>query len=134
MIELDPPTRAFLEAPGRYATIATIDPDGSPLQAVVWYQLRDDASILINSLVGRRWPQNLLRDPRMSVTVEQGYDYVSMRGEAETLHGGDAAVADILALAARYETGEEYERRARGFRPQARISFVFRPRTLLVHH
>ena len=90
--------------------------------------------MLINSLVGRRWPENLLRDPRMSVTVEHGYDYVSMRGEAERLHEGDAAVADILALAARYETGEEYERRARGFRTQARISFVFRPRTLLVHH
>ena len=83
---------------------------------------------------GSRWPDNLLRDPRMSLTVEHGYDYVSMRGEAESLHEGDAAVDDILALAARYETGEEYERRARGFRPQARISFLFRPRTLLVHH
>ena len=134
MPELDDATRAFLEAPGRFAIIATIDPDGSALQAVVWYRLEADGSILINSLMGRRWPDNLLRDPRMSLTVEHGYDYVSMRGEAESLHQGDAAVDDILALAARYETGEEYERRARGFRPQARISFLFRPRTLLVHH
>jgi len=134
MPELDAATRAFLEAPGRFATIATIDPDGSPLQAVVWYQLRDDGSMLINSLVGRRWPENLMRDPRMSVTVEHGYDYVAMRGVTEQLHGGAAAVADILALAARYESGEELERRARGFRTQARVSFVFRARTLLVHH
>ena len=84
MPELDDATRAFLEAPGRFATIATIDPDGSPLQAVVWYRLEPDGSILINSLVGRRWPDNLLRDPRMSLTVEFGYDYVAMRGEAET--------------------------------------------------
>lgn len=134
MIELEASTRDFLEAPGRFATIATIDPDGSPLQAVVWYQLLDDGSILFNSLMGRRWPENLLRDPRMSLTVEHGYDYVSMRGEAEQLHAGDAAVADILALAARYETGAELERRATGFRKQARISFVFRPRSVLVHH
>ena len=84
MLELDVATRAFLEAPGRFATIATIDPDGSPLQAVVWYRLRDDGSILINSLVGRRWPSNLLRDPRMSVTVEHGYDYVVHAGRGRT--------------------------------------------------
>ena len=134
MPEFDDATRAFLEAPGRFATIATIDPDGSPLQAVVWYRLESDGTILINSLMGRRWPENLLRDARISVTVEHGYDYVSMRGEAVPLHDGDAALADILALAARYETGEEYERRARGFRSQSRISFLFRARTLLVHH
>jgi PPOX class probable F420-dependent enzyme len=134
MIELAAATREFLDAPGRFATIATIDADGSPLQAVVWYQLLDDGSILFNSLMGRRWPENLLRDPRMSLTVEHGYDYVSMRGEAERLHEGEAALSDILGLAARYETGDELERRATGFRKQARISFVFRPRSVLVHH
>ena len=134
MPELDAATRAFLDAPGRFATIATIDPDGSPLQAVVWYRLEPDGSILINSLQGRRWPENLLRDPRISVTVEHGYDYVSMRGRADLLRDGDAAVADIVALAARYETGEAYERRVRDFRGQARVSFLFRPRTILVHH
>lgn len=134
MIELDASTRDFLEAPGRFATIATIDPDGSPLQAVVWYRLLDDGSILINSLVGRRWPENLLRDPRMSLTVEHGYDYVSMRGEVEVLHKGAPAVDDILALAAMYHTGEELEQKSAAFRKQARVSFVFRPRTVLVHH
>ncbi len=131
---LDEATAAFLEEAGRFATIAVIDSDGSPLQAVVWYQLRDDGSILINSLAGRRWPTSLVRDPRMSLTVEHGYDYVSMRGEAELLHDGPAAVADILALAARYETGDEFERRAAGFRKQERVSFRFWPRSVLVHH
>ena len=28
------------DAPGRFATLATVDPDGSPLQAVVWYRLQ----------------------------------------------------------------------------------------------
>ena len=49
----------------RFATIATVDPDGSPRQAVIWYRLEDD-EIVINSAVGRRWPANLLRDPRIA--------------------------------------------------------------------
>ncbi len=133
MPEFDAATRSFLEE-RHFATIATIDADGMPLQAVVWYQLRDDGSILFNSLVGRRWPANLLRDPRLAVVVEHGYQYVAMRGEAEHLHDGDEAVEDILELAARYETGAELEQRSAAFRTQARISFLFRPRTILVHH
>ena len=81
MSDLAPDVREFLTVPGRYATLATIDPDGSPLQAVVWYDLLDDGGILLNSLDGRRWPANLRRDPRASITVEDGYDYVSMRGD-----------------------------------------------------
>jgi PPOX class probable F420-dependent enzyme len=134
MVELDPAARAFLAAPERFATIATIDPDGSPLLAVIWYRLEADGSMLINSLVGRRWPDNLLRDPRMSMLVEHGYEYVAVRGEVEVLHEGTPAVEDILALAAIYHTGEELEQKSAGFRRQARISFLFRPRTLLFHH
>ena len=58
---------AFLDEP-RYAAIATIDPDGGPRQAVVWYLLDGD-TIVINSLDGRRWPANLRRDPRISIAI-----------------------------------------------------------------
>jgi PPOX class probable F420-dependent enzyme len=133
MPDLDPRVRAFLSAPGRYATLATIDPDGSPLQAVIWYELEAAGTVLINSLEGRKWPTNLLRDPRASLTVEDGYDYVSMRGTAERLHGGVAASRDIERLARRYATGEDLERRLAGFRGQARISFRFHPRSVLRH-
>ena len=64
-------TRTFLGRPGLYATIATIDADGSPRQAVIWYRVDGD-EIVINSLVGRRWPANLLRDPRIAVAVHDG--------------------------------------------------------------
>ena len=133
MSDLAPDVREFLTAPGRYATLATIDPDGSPLQAVVWYDLLDDGGILLNSLDGRRWPANLRRDPRASVTVEDGYDYVSMRGAAEVLHAGEAASRDIERLARRYATGEDLERRLSGFRGQQRVSFRFVPRSVLRH-
>jgi PPOX class probable F420-dependent enzyme len=131
--DLDPRAREFLATPGRYATLATIEPDGSPLQAVVWFALEDDGSVLINSLEGRRWPTNLARDPRASLTVEDGYDYVSMRGTVEHLHGGDAAAEDIARLARRYATGEDLERRLAGFRGQRRVSFRFHPRTVTLH-
>lgn len=133
MPDLDRRVREFLATPGRYATLATLDPDGSPLQAVVWYELEPEGTVLINSLEGRRWPTNLLRDPRASLTVEDGYDYVSMRGIAEHLHQGEAASRDIERLARRYATGQDLERRLNGFRGQRRISFRFHPRSVLRH-
>jgi PPOX class probable F420-dependent enzyme len=133
MPDLEPDVREFLATPGRYATLATIDADGSPLQAVVWYALEDDGTLLINSLAGRRWPANLLRDPRASMTVEDGYDYVSMRGTVEHLHDGEAASRDIERLARLYATGEDLERRLAGFRGQHRVSFRFHPRSVLRH-
>lgn len=133
MPDLDPRAREFLTEPGRYATLATVEPDGSPLQAVVWYELEQDGTVLLNSLEGRRWPTNLLRDPRASLTVEDGYDYVAMRGVAEHLHGGEAASADIARLAHRYAAGKDLERRLAGFRGQRRISFRFVPRSVTIH-
>ena len=61
-----------------FATIATLDPDGTPRQAVVWYTL-DGASSSLNSAVGRRWPTNLLRDGRVSIAItdhRDGYRWV----------------------------------------------------------
>ena len=84
--------RAFLERPNVFGTLATLGPDGSPLQAVIWFGLRGD-DILVNSAVGRRWPTNLLRDPRCSLVVEQGYEWVGMRCLAEPLSEQEQAQA-----------------------------------------
>jgi PPOX class probable F420-dependent enzyme len=125
--------REFLSAPGRLATLATIEPDGSPLLAVVWYELRGDA-ILINSRVGRRWPTNLLRDPRASLVVDDGYSYVAVMGTVEVLDDAAAALEDISALARAYYTPEEAERVIREeFSTQRRISFLLHPQSVLRH-
>jgi PPOX class probable F420-dependent enzyme len=100
---LPDPIRAFLAEP-RIATVATINPDGSPHQAVIWYALDGD-HLLINSRRARRWPRNLLRDGRISVAVPEAarpHHWVGVKGRAELLHEGDAAIADIGALARRY--------------------------------
>ncbi len=66
-VPLPDDVRAFLDDT-RFGTIATIDPDGSPRQAVIWYTLEGE-EIVFNSAVGRRWPANLLRDPRVALSV-----------------------------------------------------------------
>jgi PPOX class probable F420-dependent enzyme len=95
--------RTFLEAP-RYATLATFAADGPPHQAVIWYALDGD-SLLINSRRERHWPRNLLRDGRLSLAVtdaERPTHWVGVKGTATLLHEGEAAVADIQAMARRY--------------------------------
>ncbi|MET1232987.1 MAG: TIGR03618 family F420-dependent PPOX class oxidoreductase [Candidatus Limnocylindrales bacterium] len=119
--------RAFLDSPQRYGVLATINPDGTPHQAVVWYRLDDDDSVLINSRVGRRWPANLLRDPRCSLTAESGLDYVVVRGTAAPSGEGDVAQRDIADLAVKYDGPEEAARLvAVRFSAQERISFRIR--------
>ena len=123
--------RAFLDD-SNFATIATLDPDGTPRQAVIWYTLTDD-HLVINSARGRRWPENLLRDPRISVSItdrQDGYRWVGFTGRATPI--GDqpsdqpTAQADIAAMARRYHADDpdEAERLIRDrFERQERISF-----------
>lgn len=119
--------RAFLDA-NRFATIATTDPDGSPRQAVIWYRLDGD-EIVLNSLVGRRWPSNLVRDPRISVAVgdqADGYRWVGLTGRVTVVEDQPTAQADIAEMARRYHADDpaEAERLIRDrFERQPRVSF-----------
>ena len=98
MPDLAPDARDFLAAPGRHGVLATIEPDGSPLQAVVWYELEADDTILLNSLEGRRWPTNLLRDPRASFTVEDFSMHRLMRLELPELVARQNALMKMISL------------------------------------
>jgi PPOX class probable F420-dependent enzyme len=121
--------RDFLAAPGRFATLATLDPDGAPRQAVVWYRLDPDGRITVNSRDGRRWPANLRRDPRCSLTVPDGadgYAFVALVGRvAETIDDQAVAQADIAAFARRYHADDPAQAEAviAGFRTQQRVTF-----------
>lgn len=120
--------RAFLAAE-RFAVLATVGPDGSPHQAVVWYRLEGD-EIVVNSAVGRRWPADLLRDSRTMLTVEDGYRYVQVSGEVTVVRDQRTAQADIAEMARRYHADEPDEAEdliANRFTRQQRISFRLRP-------
>jgi PPOX class probable F420-dependent enzyme len=125
-VQLPPAVRGFL-AQSRYAVIATINPDGSPHQAVVWYLLEEDG-IILNSKVGRRWPSNALRDPRVSITVEEGLDYAVITGTLEEIPDHELAQEHIVAMGLRYEGPEGVARRGPVWQTQERVSFRLIPR------
>ena len=116
----------------RFATIATIDPDGAPRQATVWYHVDGD-EIVINSARGRRWPANLSRDPRIAFTVVDGVDgyrWVGLIGSVRMITDQPTAQGDIAEMARRYHADEpgKAERLIRDrFERQERVTFRFRP-------
>ncbi len=128
--------RRFLAEP-RYASVATIDEDGAPRQAVVWFLLDGD-TIVVNSLDGRRWPTNLRRDPRISIAVTDATDqsWVGLTGSVEIVEDQAQAQADIAAMARRYHTADPAEAEAviaNRFSKQRRVSFRLRPTSIHDH-
>jgi PPOX class probable F420-dependent enzyme len=92
--------RSFLEE-RRFAVLATVNPDGTPQQTVMWYELRGD-TIMMNTLMGRMKDINARRDPRVSICVEDAYRYVSVNGTVRIIDDPETTQADIYALARRY--------------------------------
>jgi len=65
-----------------YAVMATVNPDGSPQTSVVWVG-RDGDDLLFSTVEGRVKHRNMVRDPRVSVTVIDWADpenYAELRG------------------------------------------------------
>ena len=120
-----PDARALLLDGLRFATIATINPDGSPHQAVVWFRVDGD-DLVVNSADGRVWPANLRRDPRISLTIEDGYRWLAIRGAVTVVDAVGPAQADIAEMARRYHADEPERAEAMirdRFERQARVSF-----------
>ena len=120
--------RAFLEAP-RFGALGTVDPDGSPHLTVMWY-LVDGDEILFNTARERRKPSNLVRDPRVSLLVLDGYEFVRVSGVARETATGDEALADIHRLAVRYDGEASAARAVERFRTQERVTYRFKIRNV----
>lgn len=129
--------RAFLDDT-RFATIATLDPDGTPRPVVIWYTVEGD-EIVLNSAVGRRWPSNLVRDPRVAFSVVDsvdGYRWVGIAGLVTVVQDQAIAQADIAGMARRYHADDpaKAERLIRErFEQQVRISFRLRAASITNH-
>jgi PPOX class probable F420-dependent enzyme len=119
----DAAVRALLE-PANYAVISTLNPDGTSHGAVVWISLEGEG-LAVNSAVGRTWPTNLERDPRVTVVVfpaDNPYEYVEIRGTAVGTR--DDADDHINRLAKKYINQDEYPFRQPG---EVRIKYVITP-------
>jgi PPOX class probable F420-dependent enzyme len=65
-----------------YAVLATVNKDGSPQTSAMWVG-RDGDDLLMSTVEGRLKHRNMVRDPRVSVTVIDSADpenYVELRG------------------------------------------------------
>jgi PPOX class probable F420-dependent enzyme len=124
-VALDDRQRAYLDR-RLFAALATVDPDGSPRQAVIWYRLEPDDRILLNSRDGRRWPANLRRDGRVALAItdiDDGERWLGITGRVESIDDDvERARDDIVALAYRYRQEPTPESLAT-FRSQNRITF-----------
>ncbi|HEX4225745.1 MAG TPA: PPOX class F420-dependent oxidoreductase [Pseudonocardiaceae bacterium] len=82
-----------------YAVLATINADGSPQASAMWVG-RDGDDLLFSTVEGRLKHRNMLRDPRVSVTVldaADGENYVELRGRATITVDTDLAVGHLLS-------------------------------------
>jgi len=128
----DPAIQAFLARP-HFATLSTVNANGAPLSAVVWYAVEGDL-VLFNSAGGRRWPANLRRDPRVALMIEEGYNYVQLLGRVHIIDDQEAAQAQMAKITARYITKPEVlAERIAEFRTQQRIGFELTPDSIYTH-
>ena len=122
-VTLDDDIRVFLDAP-RSADLATLNPDGSPQLSVIWYERRGD-EVVVNTTVQRVKAHNMDRDPRVSLLVGDPERYVRLDGDARVVATGADALADIRALAVRYNGEDAAARQARDvWSTQQRVTYA----------
>lgn len=105
----------------RFAVMATINPDGSVQQSVMWYELQGDR-ILMNTAEGRVKASNLRRDPRISICIEDEYSFVTLTGRVELNEDREQALEDIHHLAVRYHGQPKADEMLDGFRKDTRLT------------
>jgi PPOX class probable F420-dependent enzyme len=97
-VAFDEQTRRLLDGKN-FATVATLNPDGSPQTSVVWIA-RDADAVLFSTTAGRQKARNLARDPRVSLTVfdtANPYRSVDIRGTAELIEDRDKSLPRTLS-------------------------------------
>jgi PPOX class probable F420-dependent enzyme len=112
----------------RFAVLATINRDGTPQQTVMWYDLQGD-EIMMNTAAGRLKDHNLNRDPRISVCIEDGQRFVTLRGKVALNDDQEVTQADIARLAVRYSGAEA---NTANFRTEHRITLRMKIEGVLV--
>lgn len=122
--------KSLLDGPV-FVVLGTVQPGGDPQLSPVWAK-RDGDDVLISTTVDRRKKQNLDRDPRASVVVQDPdspYEYAEIRGTAETTTEGGKALIDELSL--KY-TGKPYaEFNPASGRDAERVVVRIRPRKVV---
>lgn len=80
VVMTDDEVEQFLQE-GRTATLATNGPNGFPHQVAMWYGFVD-GNVCFETKIKSQKAVNLLRDPKLSFSVEAGDTYDQLRGVA----------------------------------------------------
>ena len=100
--------RDILEKKG-LAHVATIGPTGEPHNSPVWFEW-DGEHVLFSQTKTRQKYKNLLRDPRVSLSItdpDNPYRYLEIRGTVEGIDD-DEGNAFINAMAKKYIDQDVY--------------------------
>ena len=134
VVDLSEKARAYLQEL-RFAVLATINQDGTPQLTTMWYLLEDEGSILMNTKVGRAKERNMRRDPRISICIEDGYDFITINGTVELIDDPEIAQHDIYRLSARYHGEEKAKQQMREqFSKETRVSLRLKPERVIEHY
>ncbi len=88
--------------------LATLEPDGSPNSVPVWVHREGPDHLALFSIAGQRKDRNIVRDPRVSISVTRaGDDYApaAVRGEVVERIEGERAKAIIDRISELYTGG-----------------------------
>ena len=91
--------RALLERPN-FVHLSTLRADGSPKVDPIWADVTDDHTIVIGSGRTSLKTRNLLRDPRVALSVvdmANPYEEGQVRGVASVVDDPDMAVMDRIS-------------------------------------
>ena len=113
------------------AFLATLMSDKSPQVTPVWIDT-DGTHVLINTATNRIKYKNIIRDPRVAVSVVDAsnpYNMVSIRGIVEDMIRGKEADDHIDALAKRYLGVDRYPFRRED---EERVIIRIKPNSIFV--
>jgi PPOX class probable F420-dependent enzyme len=107
----------------RFATLATVGPDGRPQLSEVWF-LAEDGTVKISLNTTRQKTKNLVRHPEATVFIldlANPYRYLEIRGDAEVTPDDDYSFA--AKVGAKYGS----DLRAHDQPGETRVTVTIRP-------
>jgi PPOX class probable F420-dependent enzyme len=134
MIKLTPEEQADFLARGQTIYLASNGADGYPHLIAMWYAIEGD-TLLMTTFRKSQKVENLRRDPRCALLLEEGASYdklkgVFLRGECEVIEDEETTLATLGKIGARASGSSTPPPREamEAMRPQARkrVTLVFR--------
>lgn len=108
----------------RFPVLATVNPDGTIQQSVMWFDLEGD-QVMMNTLRGRFKERNLRSNDVVSLCFEEEGRYVTLSGRVTPVDDPERGQADIRRLAVRYDGEAEAARMVETvFGPQDRVTLL----------